>query len=63
MSQKNGARQMGQVKTTLSKGFGTQEGERWVFYTPAKRLPLQDFGPEIGGGRLPQGGPVPRTLP
>ena len=33
----------------------------WVS-TPVKRHPLQDFGPEIGGGRLPQGGPTPRTL-
>ena len=28
---------------------------------PSKH-PLQDFGPEIGGRRLPQGGPIPQTL-
>ena len=29
---------------------------------PRKKVPLRDFGPEIGGGGLPQGGPIPLTL-
>ena len=40
----------------------TTECLQWRAFTPGKRHPLQDLGPEIGDGRLPQGGPIPRTL-
>ena len=41
--------------------FSTTECLQWWALTPVVH-PLQDFGPEIGGGRLPQGGPIPQTL-
>ena len=64
-----------QVKTTLSKYFGGQNGKQsidtmqfstteclqWWVFTPVKRHPPQDFGLEMEGW-LPQGGPMPWTL-
>ena len=35
--------------------FSTMECLQWLAFTPGKIYPLQDFGPEIGSGRLPMG--------
>ena len=48
------------AKTLKNRGKQSSRGiaSSWRD-SSVKRFLLQDFGPEIGDGRLPQGGPIP----